>query len=64
MALPLEGLLSDLGCESQFTQEPLQNNVLSIGTSHEMETIKQSSEQDSLSYNSPFSANKLIAFQT
>lgn len=64
MALPLKGLLSDLGCESQFTREPLQNNVLSIGTSHEMKTIKLASEQDSLRYSSPFSANKLIAFQT
>ena len=64
MALPLKGLLSDLGCESQFIQEPLQNNALSIGTSHEMKTVKQASEQDSLRYSSLFSANKLIAFQT
>lgn len=45
-ALPLQGLLSNLGCESGFIQEPLQNNVLSRGTSHEMKTIKQASEQD------------------
>lgn len=64
LALPLKGLLSDLGCESQFTQEPLQNSVLSIGTAHEMKTVKQTSAQDSLRYSSLFSANKLIAFQT
>ena len=64
MALPLKGLVSDLGCKSQFIWEPLQNNVLSIGTSHEMKTIKQASEQDLLRYSSPFTANKLIAFQT
>lgn len=64
MALPLERLLSDLGCESQFIWEPLENNALAVGTSFEMKTIKQASEQDSLRYSGPFSANKLIAFQT
>lgn len=37
---------------------------LSVGVSHDIRTGQQASEQDSCSYSSPFSANKLTAFQT
>lgn len=64
MSLPLEGLLSNLAHERQFSQEPLWNNDLSIAALHKLKTIKQVSEPDSSRYSSPFSAKKLIAFQT
>lgn len=54
------GLLTNLGGEDCWHR----NSGLSIATSPGIKPRKQAYEQTSLRYSSPFSANKLIAFQT